>query len=205
MADTVPIGVPVGDLRPTQMTLGLREVDHKRQLWRDASAKQRTKLLREHVLPAVIGPKDRPYIVDHHHFARALVEEDAGPVAIYVLADLSHLPKRNFWTYLDNRAWCHAYDERGRRRNLSEIPHRLVQLSDDPFRSLAAALIRAGGCAKSGQPFSEFLWADYLRHRIDPELVLNDFDAAVRKGLKAAQHEHARSLPGWCAKYENGL
>ena len=202
MSEAVPIGVPVADLRPTQMTIGLREVEHKRREWREAGTKARAKLLRRHVLPAVIGPKERPYIVDHHHFARALWEEKAGLVAIYVLADLSHLSKHEFWTYLDNSAWCHAYDEHGHRRDLGDIPKHLDRLADDPFRSLAGELIRSGGCAKSSKPFSEFLWADYLRHRISEEDVATDYDDAVRRALQLAKHDDAKSLPGWCS--DNG-
>ena len=93
MHDTVPIGVAIADLRPTQMTVGLREVEEKRRRWREADEAGRGKLLRRHVLPAVIGPKKRAYIVDHHHFALALFMEKAGPVAVYILADLSHLAK----------------------------------------------------------------------------------------------------------------
>ena len=205
MSDAIPIGIPVSDLRPTQMTVGLREVAHKRRQWREADGKARAALLRRHVLPAVIGPKQRPYIVDHHHFARALLDEGAGLVAVYVLADLSHLPRRNFWTYLDNSAWCHAYDEAGRRRKLGAIPKRLHKLADDPFRSLAGELIRRGACAKSGKPFSEFLWADYLRHRIDDDLVAADYDEAVGKAAELAKRDEAKSLPGWCGKNGAGL
>lgn len=205
MSDTLPIGVPITDLRPTQMTVGLREVALKRAQWRAADGKARVRLLRRHVLPAVLGPKNRPYIVDHHHFARALLEEEAGLVAIYVLADLSHLPKRNFWTYLDNSAWCHAYDRHGRRRDLHAIPKRLGKLRDDPFRSLAGELIRRGGCAKSGKPFAEFLWADHLRHRVDPAMVASNYDAAVGQALQLARLDDAKSLPGWCGEDERGL
>ena len=205
MSDAIPIGIPITKLRPTQMTVGLREVEHKRQQWRDAGKKERAKLLRRHVLPGVIGPKAQPYIVDHHHFARALLEEDAGLVAVYILADLSHLPKHEFWTYLDNSAWCHAYDEHGKRRELSDIPKRLDKLADDPFRSLAGALIWAGGCAKSSKPFSEFLWADFLRHQVDAHLVAIDYGDAVRQALKLAKSDDAKSLPGWCGDNAEGL
>lgn len=205
MSDAVPIGVSIANLRPTQLTVGFREVEYKRQQWRGAGKKERAKLLRRHVLPAVIGPKAQPYIVDHHHFARALLEEDAGLVAVYIVADLSHLPKPEFWTYLDNSAWCHAYDEHGKRRELSDIPKRLEKLADDPFRSLAGALIRAGGCAKSNKPFSEFLWADYLRHRIDAQVVAADYEEAVGKALRLAKSDDAKSLPGWCGDNERGL
>lgn len=205
MSDALPIGVLVGELRPTQMTVGLREVEYKRREWREAGKKERAKLLRRHVLPAVMGPREQPFIVDHHHFARALLEEDAGLVAIYVLADLSHLPKGEFWTYLDNSAWCHAYDDHGKRRELNDIPKKLDKLADDPFRSLAGELIRQGGCAKSSKPFSEFLWADFFRHRIEHHLVGSDYDEAVQRALKLAKSDDAKSLPGWCGDNERGL
>ena len=70
MAPLVPIGVAVKALRPTQMAVGLREVEQKRCHWREADVAGRSHLLRSHVLPAVIGPKDRTYIVDHHPLAR---------------------------------------------------------------------------------------------------------------------------------------
>jgi hypothetical protein len=205
MSKDVPIGIEVGDLRPTQMTVGFREVEMKRQQWREADEEGRSRLLRGHVLPAVIGPKHRPYIVDHHHFARALLEEKAGRVAVYVLADLSNLPKTEFWTFLDNSAWCHAYDEDGKRCELSDIPKYLEDLADDPYRSLAGALIRQGGCAKSDKPFSEFLWADFLRRRLDAKEVRHDFEAALDHALEIAKSSEADSLPGWCGQSGNGL
>ena len=205
MHDILPIGIAIADLRPTQMTVGYREVEEKRRHWHAADAEGRARLLRRHVLPAVIGPKRRPYIVDHHHFARALLMEKAGPVAVYVLADLSHLPKAEFWTFLDNSAWCHAYDADGRRCALSAIPRKLGALKDDPFRSLVGALIRGGGIAKSGKPFAEFLWADYLRRRFARSALDEDFAGAVKQALKIVGHHDASSLPGWCGKDAGGL
>jgi hypothetical protein len=197
MSEPLPIGVSLSDLRPTQMTCGFREVGIKRRQWREADPDQRVKLLRLHVVPAVIGPKGRYYIVDHHHFTRALLEEKAPSVAVYVQADVSHLPKDEFWTYLDNSDWCHAYDADGERCALGDIPKHLMDLLDDPFRSLVGELIRAGGCAKSDKPFFEFLWADFLRRRIKRQLVEQDFGSALVKALDLAKGADARSLPGW--------
>lgn len=205
MSQNVPIGISIEDLRPTQTTVGFREVEAKRREWREADEKKRSRLLRHHVIPAVIGPKDRPYIVDHHHFARALLEEKAGCVAVYVRADLSNLPKSEFWTFLDNSAWCHAYDAEGRRCELDDIPKHLADLADDPYRSLVGALIRRGGCAKSPTPFFEFLWADFLRRRIEPKALKHDFDAAVGEALTLAKSDQARSLPGWSGASSEGL
>ena len=205
MSDAVPIGIPVTELRPTQMTVGRREVEQKRQRWRQADPDERSHLLRRHVLPAVIGPRKRTYILDHHHFARALLEEDAGFIAVFVLSDLSRLPKHEFWTFLDNSAWCHAYDAEGRRRPLADIPRHLSKMADDPFRSLVGDLIRQGAIAKTDKPFAEFLWADFLRHRIGHKLATDDVDQAIAKALKLARSDKASSLPGWCGKNGSGL
>ncbi|MBV9218096.1 MAG: chromosome partitioning protein ParB, partial [Methylobacteriaceae bacterium] len=47
-------------------------------------------------------------------------------------------------------------------------------------------------------PFSEFLWADFLRRRIKPKLVDRDFAAAVEEAMKLAKGPEAEYLPGWC-------
>lgn len=195
MSDT--LGVPVQDLRPTQMTVGFREVGIKRREWRATDEEGHIKLLRRHVVPAVIGPKDRHYIVDHHHFVKALLEEKAPTVAVYVLADLHTLAKDEFWSFLDNSDWCHAYDAEGKRRALSDIPKHLTDLADDPYRSLVGELVRAGGCAKSDRPFFEFLWADFLRRRVKTDLVEKDFGSALVQALELARSDAAKALPGW--------
>ena len=197
MSSPLPFGVSLKDLRPTQMTVGFREVDIKRRQWRAADEAERTKLLRHHVVPAVMGPKDRLYIVDHHHFTKALLDEKASEVGVFIQADLTHLAKDEFWTFLDNSDWCHAYDADGKRQALSDIPKVLTDLVDDPFRSLVAELIRAGGCAKTDKPFFEFLWADFLRRRIKPQLVKADFGSALVSALELAKSSDAKSLPGW--------
>jgi len=197
MPKLLPIGVPLTDLRPTQMTVGFREVEIKRRQWHDADNEERTKLLRRHVVPAVVGPKGHLYIVDHHHFTKALLDEKASLVAIYLISDLEKLGKDEFWTFLDNSDWCHAYDGDGKRCALADIPKSLSELTDDPFRSLVGELIRAGGCAKTGAPFFEFLWADFLRRRVKRTLVEKDFGTALVKALDLAKSTDAKSLPGW--------
>ena len=72
------------------------------------------------------------------------------------------------------------------------------ELVDDPFRSLAGELRRAGGYAKDTTPFSEFLWADFLRRRIKRKTVEVDFSHALEKALQLAKSHDAGYLPGWC-------
>jgi hypothetical protein len=74
----------------------------------------------------------------------------------------------------------------------------VADLVDDPFRSLAGELRRAGGFAKDTTPFSEFLWADFFRRRVKRKLVENDFAHAIETALQLARSDEADFLPGWC-------
>jgi hypothetical protein len=190
--------VPIDELRPTQITVGYREVAEKRRAWREKRDSQGAKFLGRHMVPVVRGPKDRHYVLDHHHLCRALHEESVEDVLVDVLADLRALKPAEFWTFLDHRAWCHPYDAKGERVGYDDIPKSIADLPDDPYRSLAGELRRAGGFAKDVTPFSEFIWANYLRARVKKKLVVEDFGAALTKALKLAQATEAGFMPGWC-------
>jgi hypothetical protein len=190
--------VPIKSLHPTQITVGFREVAEKRREWRDRSDKKGSEYLGRHMIPIVWGPKDRAYILDHHHLCRALLEDGVEEVLVDAVLDLRTLGGREFWSYLDNRAWCHPYDETGARVGFKSIPAKVAALKDDPYRSLAGELRRAGGFAKDITPFSEFIWADYLRRRVKLKLVTEDFGTALTRALKLSKAEAASYLPGWC-------
>ena len=133
--------VPVEELRPTQITVGMREVALKRQMIREQDAKKKTgAFLGKHMVPVVLGPKNRNYVTDHHHLARALLEEGVKDVLVTVISDLSALDKDTFLFVLDNRGWMHPFDESGRRRDYSAIPKTIGELIDDPYRSMAGEL-----------------------------------------------------------------
>jgi hypothetical protein len=190
--------VKIKDLRPTQITVGMREVEEKRQRWREHKGKKKAEFLGSHMIPVILGPKERHYVIDHHHLSRALLEEGEGEVLISVVAKLQALDYDAFWVVLDNRGWCHPYDQDGVRRTFKDIPDTIADLRDDPFRSLAGELRRIGGYSKETVPFSEFLWADFLRRRIKRKTVENDFGAAIERALKLAKGPEAEYLPGWC-------
>ena len=190
--------VPLAELRPTQVTVGLKEVEEKRREWRDRGGHDAPKFLGRHMIPVLRGPKDRFYVIDHHHLTRALLAEGVESVLVDVVADLGALAKREFWIFCDNRGWCHPYDREGERVAFADIPKSLDAMADDPYRSLAGALRRAGGFAKDTTPFSEFLWADFLRRRVEPALVKEDFTTALTSALTLAKSPAADHLPGWC-------
>ena len=192
--------VEIADLRPTQMTVGLREVARKRADWRRRAEHDGCDFLGRHMIPVILGPKSVPYIIDHHHLVRALHEEGITNVLVSVIADLHYLKKTVFWTFMDNRNWLHPFDAKGMRHSHEELPRRIGAMKDDPYRSLAGELRRAGGYAKDTTPYSEFLWADFLRRRIDAKLVEDHFEKAVAKAQEAAAQQDAAYLPGWCGR-----
>jgi hypothetical protein len=190
--------VSIISLRPTQMTVGMREVKEKRKRWREHGDKKRAKLLGRHQIPVVVGPDKMNYVVDHHHLARALHEEGEKDVLVSVIADLTMVDPKAFWVVLDNHRWVYPYDEDGERRSYKDLPKDIGKLKDDPFRSLAGELRRAGGFAKDTTPFSEFLWADFLRRRLSRKVVDKDFEKSMEKALALAKSKDAIYLPGWC-------
>lgn len=189
--------VAIADLRPTQITLGMREVEDRRRRWR-ALKKRKQQFLDTHMIPVILGPEGRHYIIDHHHLTRALHDEGAKEVLVTVVADLKKLKKDSFWFVMDSRDWTHPFDEHGKRCDVKDIPKSVDKMIDDPYRSLAGELRRVGGYSKETTPFSEFLWADFLRHRIKKKIVEKHYARALKEAQKLAKSHDADYLPGWC-------
>jgi hypothetical protein len=103
-----------------------------------------------------------------------------------------------FWGVMDNKRWVYPYDVKGERRHFRDLPKSVTDLKDDPFLSLAGELRRAGAFAKDTTPFSEFLWADFLRRKVARKLVEADFATAMETALAFAKSKDAIYLPGWC-------
>jgi hypothetical protein len=190
------------ELRPTQMTVGMREVKEKRQRWRERKSKKKQgEFVGQHMIPVVLGPDKRYYVVDHHHLARALHDEGVKDILVTVIGDLSMVERDAFWGVMDNKRWVYPYDAKGERRQFKDLPKSVEHLKDDPFRSLAGELRRAGGFAKDTTPFSEFLWADFLRRQIQRKMVEDHFTKAMEKALELAKSDGAVYLPGWCGPH----
>src|SRR5258707_14785610 len=183
--------IPILSLRPTQMTVGMREVKEKRKRWREQKKKKQAEALGKHMIPVVKWPDKRFYVVDHHHLARALHEEGITDILVTVIGDLSMVEKDAFWGVMENKRWVYRYDAKGERRHFKDLPKSITELKDDPFRSLAGELRRSGGFAKDTTPFSEFLWADFLRRQISCASVDANFEKAIEKSLTPAKSKDA--------------
>jgi hypothetical protein len=189
---------PLESLRPTQLTVGMIEVEVKRRRLASLSAKARAEFLAAHPMPAVVGPEERLYITDHHHLARAALEARVTEACFTVEADLSSLLPAKFWVEMNKQSWVHPLDGNGVRHSYSFIPKHLRMLEDDVYRSLAGLVRDAGGFKKTGAAFVEFVWADFFRRNVAIEEVIGDFPAALRQAKRLAKSPLAKRIPGYC-------
>lgn len=197
------IDVSLAELMPTQCTIGYMEVAAKRQEWSRLTKKAFRDLINQHWFPSILGPQKKYYIIDHHHMGVALHEEGHSRVKLTVLRDFSSLQEETFWRVMEFHQWVHPYNERGARVAFKQLPTSIIQLKDDPFRSLAGVARKAGAYAKDPSPYSEFLWADFFRSRIDAKTLGKSWEQSLSLALELAKHPDANYLPGWVGQSVN--
>ena len=144
-----PILHPVrfADLRPTQITVGMREVETKRHEWRALAPLKGPEFFGRHLVPVVRGPKDRPYVIDHHHLARALHKKREGRAGV-IRRRLEEAGQRCVLELSRHPRLDYPFDSEGKRQPRTAIPKSVADLEDDPYRSLAGELRFSGGYAK---------------------------------------------------------
>ena len=190
------LSIAPAKLRPTQSTVGKTEVASKRAEWEKLGRKKRKELIEAHWFPGVLGPKNRVYIVDHHHLGLALLEDGVKSVPVMIQRDFSWLEPAVFWRTMEFNRWAHPYDQHGNRTEYEAIPASLDGLQDDPYRTLAAQVRVAGGCAKDATPYAEFLWAYFYRRRL--KLAAGKVSSKMMQQALLLAHSHESAyLPGW--------
>jgi hypothetical protein len=160
----------------------------------------RLDFMKEHPMPAVVGPQGKLYITDHHHLGRAALEAGVPTGCFLVEDDLSQCTLESFWKEMNESLWVHPLDENGVRHCYSSIPDSLGKLVDDIYRSLAGYVRDAAGFDKTPTAFAEFIWADFFRRNIAIETVRSDFQTAVQAGISLAQSKWAKNIPGYNRK-----
>ena len=183
-------------LKPTQATVGMHEVQLKREESRSLKKSERKELIANHWFPGVIGPGGEYYIVDHHHLGVALNLEEHESVQLTVPKDLAWLSEEPFWKTMEFSQLAHPYDSNGKRISFSQIPKSIGKLKDDPFRSLAEVTRQHGAYAKIDVPLTEFLWADYFRLHFKKAEIQKITKQLIAKANKLAKLPEARYLPG---------
>jgi hypothetical protein len=188
---------PVVSLCPTQLTVGLLEVEAKKRKLQALSSKDQAAFLAAHPMPVVLGPAQRMYITDHHHLARAAYDLKIQEACFEIEGDLSTLSQDIFWIHMEKESWVHPLDHNGVRHRYEYIPKTLDKLVDDVYRSVAGFVRDADGYDKTQTAFAEFIWADYFRRNIAVEDVLENFARAVKQGMELARNPMAKRIPGY--------
>lgn len=187
------------ELRPTQFVLGMKEIEYKTALIATLSAKELVRYCETHVIPVVIGPRNQFFMVDHHHFARACWEMKVEQYQVEVWKDLRTAGHKQFWNFMIKKEWTYLRDQFGMGPHSPDaLPSDIRCLADDPYRSLAWAVLEKGGFKKVEVPFFEFQWAAFYRQNLEITLhSKSDFRDAIKVATALSKSKEAKHLPGY--------
>lgn len=191
--------VSFDSLRPTQLAVGMRAIEAKKEKLQAilASPKRAKAYLERRPLPVVRGPGGDYYLIDKHHQSLALLQCGIETTRIDIIDDLSHMDRAAFWRTMEAEGRAYLFDESGTRARASQVPKTLFDLRADPYRDLAWRARESGYFKKVSVPFSEFRWAAFFRARIDIDIITADFGKALRMAKRLAASRAASSLPGY--------
>lgn len=208
------ISAYIDKIQPTQCSVGYAEVAVKmEELSSYESSNELSKYLKTKKIPCVLGADDIIYIIDNHHMCLALIilaaewqekfpkknkyENPFIKGTFNIIHDFSktNLMKKDFLKVLTTLNLTHKFNEFG--LPAEDIPKRIIDLKNDPYRSLAGFVRKSGGFKKINIPYLEFKWADFFRSHINIEEINNNIKEAVSKGIKLALSDKAKDLPGW--------
>jgi hypothetical protein len=175
MAD---LKLPILDLKPAQIALGLLEVEQKIQDYAHLSRDDFHEHSAMHPVP-VVKSSHGYYIIDHHHLCRAYHELGHRHVTLDLLADFSAFAPAPFWELMEKASWVLPQDQYGIRHPYRHLPMDVRGMADDPYRSLVWKLKTLGRWIKPQRPFAEFVTANFLRGRVEIANTRDSFDQAV--------------------------
>jgi hypothetical protein len=189
------------NLRPTQFAVGMLEVDEKIAIVSGYGGKQMREFIDENPVPVVVGANGDLYIVDHHHFLAVCYHLGIKKVRIEVVKDVSKKPMSyvQFWKWMCKTRNAYPYCQFGEGpRKAIYLPKDIRGLADDPYRSLAWYVRKAGAFENSEKNFAEFQWANFFRgKRLLDRTGLAGMPRAIVRAVALAQSPAAKHLPGY--------
>ncbi len=192
--------VPVAQLQPTQWCVGLAEVSSRQLDFREESPKQRQKYLKRKPVPLVRNRSGSLWMIDRHHRLRALLELDREATTYgYVIENCSAEDDSESLRLLAERGWLYLYNGRGHGPLSPQgLPKSLLQLEDDPYRSLVWKLKREGLLRPEPLiPYHEFRWGAWLRSRALPPFSSKRLEPALPAARSLVCSRSASHLAGW--------
>jgi hypothetical protein len=196
----VVVEVRIAALRPTQLNVGWREVRERAVRLERKSSAERSRYLARKFGRIVLGPDGSRHLIDGHHLALSILEARASNrMRAFVMADWSGLDPASFLESMQREGALYLFDRGRGPLDPSALPESVLGLTDDPYRSLAWAVRKAGGYGKWSASFSEFEWANFFRTRVEIGPGKRAFADAIRVATHLARSLEARGLPGFGA------
>lgn len=194
--------VKILSLRPTQFAVGMLEVDEKIKEISSLSKKEIKRYIKDNIVPVVKGLDEEYYVVDKHHFLSVCYQLGINKVKIDVIKDFSDQPDltyEEFWEWMFSSRNCYPYCQFGQGpREPLYLPHDVRGLADDPYRSIAWFVRKAGAFENSEKNFSEFQWANFFRSKgLLKKYGRKGLPEALVEAVRLSQTEEARKLPGY--------
>lgn len=194
--------INISNLHPTQFTIGMILIREKQQQISSLknNESELNKYLKKKAFPVVISPQGQFYIVDHHHLARALYEEKIETTYAAILENFDEMSEEEFQKEMAKNGWFFPFDEKGKGPHpWSDLPLQVQQLKDDPYRSLSGKVRDRGGYEKTEFFYTEAIWANFFRSRIQLGNTPEDFENAILQAIPLAHSSEAEDLPGYIA------
>lgn len=196
------------ELAPTQASIGGFEVMLKADRFKLMSSTAISGYLREKESKGkpvlVVKGLRRYFVVDGHHTLSAILKaSQPRELDIALHSDFSDAKTEDeFWQRMSQEGLLY---ERclGVQVSPHDFPDKMLELVDDPFRSIAWLIRKMGAFEDLRQPYQEFRIADFLReHMAFSPLDFHEFETAcVRAYELMRSHEAKRwadehGLPG---------
>ncbi|MCP9774321.1 ParB-like protein [Cyanobium sp. WAJ14-Wanaka] len=192
--------IPIAQLQPTQLCVGLAEVRSRQSDFSSESGQELRSYLGTKPVPLVRSKKGEVWMVDRHHRLRALFELQPEATAFgYVALQLDCSDRQQVLAELNSRGWLYLYDGRGLGPlDPAALPPQLSGLQDDPYRSLVWKLKKEKLIDPAPLiPFHEFRWGAWLRSRALPPFSSGQLDPALPAARAFARSRAASHLAGW--------
>jgi hypothetical protein len=194
--------VKILNLRPTQFAVGMLEVDEKIKEISQYSKKKLKKFVKTNIVPVVRGLDQELYVVDKHHFLTICFQLGIKRVNVDIIKDFnsdSDLTYEEFWTWMFSTRNSYPFCQFGEGpREPFYLPHDVRGLADDPYRSIAWFVRKAGAFENSDKNFAEFQWANFFRSKnLLHKHGKKGLPEALLEAVRLSQSEEARNLPGF--------
>ena len=192
--------IRIHKLHPTQITIGLTALGERVKHLSHMTKDELHTHIRDHHVPVVSWPEWRYYIIDHHHLCRALRDIAVEEAEFVIVDDLSSIVwPSEFWSLMESKKFVHPFWPNGEKRDLIDIPQDIMNLKNDPYRSLATFLRERSVYSKDQTPYIEFQWADAFRWAIAADLIESDHPKAIEQAMLLINTypDRYKSLPGY--------